>query len=256
MSMIGVYLSGTGNSKRCLEKLIHGLEPGAECIPMESTDVVTKIAEHETVFLAYPTQFSNAPYMVREFIKQNRELWKGRKMFFLTTMGLFSGDGTGCCARIVKKFGADVLGGLQVRMPDSVADCKALKKTREENQKIIDEADRKVTQAAETIRTTGRYPQEGIGFPAHLAGLFGQRLWFFYRTNKYCKTVKISDACVGCGLCAKHCPTGNLSIADGKAVAGERCTMCYRCVNNCPKQAVTILGRKVASQHNAETYEG
>ena len=30
-----------------------------------------RIEEYETVVLAYPTQFSNAPYMVRDFIRRN-----------------------------------------------------------------------------------------------------------------------------------------------------------------------------------------
>ena len=37
-------------------------------------------------------------------------------------------------------------------------------------------------QAAEQIRT-GKYPQEGLSFLAHLKGLFGQRLWFYRKTN-------------------------------------------------------------------------
>lgn len=36
--------------------------------------------------------------------------------------------------------------------------------------------------------------------------------------------------------------------------AGNRCTMCYRCINTCPKQAITLLGKKVILQGTIETY--
>ena len=71
--------------------------------------------------MGYPTQFSNAPFMVRDFIKKNGSLWKGKKVFCVSTMGLFSGDGTGCTARILKKYSAEILGGLQIKMPYSPA---------------------------------------------------------------------------------------------------------------------------------------
>ena len=51
--------------------------------------------------------------MVRDFIKRNASLWKGKKVFCVNTMGLFSGDGTGCTARILKKYGAEILGSSQ-----------------------------------------------------------------------------------------------------------------------------------------------
>ena len=54
------------------------------------------LEKQDTIILGYPTQFSNAPFMVRDFIKRNAFLWKGRKVFCVNTMGLFSDDGTGC----------------------------------------------------------------------------------------------------------------------------------------------------------------
>lgn len=46
----------------------------------------------------------------------------------------------------------------------------------------------------------------------------------------------------------------NLCMEDHLAKAGDRCTMCYRCVNLCPKQAVTLLGKQVIEQGTIETY--
>ena len=120
--MVGIYLSGTGNTKHCVEKLVKILDPSAECFPLENNDIIQILKNHDTIVLGYPTQFSNAPFMVRDLIKNNSSLWSGKKVFCLNTMGLFSGDGTGCTARILRKYGAVILGGLQLKMPDSVCD--------------------------------------------------------------------------------------------------------------------------------------
>lgn len=52
-----------------------------------------------------------------------------------------------------------------------------------------------------------------------------------------------SSACIGCALCTKDCPTGNIALRESKAlVTGERCIACGHCVAICPKAAVSMSG--------------
>lgn len=249
--MNAVYLSGTGNTKHVTELLFKEIGAKGTLVPIESNDVDEALKDDELI-LAYPTQFSNIPYLVRDFINRHSDIWKGKKIFLITTMGLFAGDGTGCAARLLKKYGAVITGGLQIVMPDSIGDCKALKKTHEQNKAVIDKADKRIIEAASRIMA-GKYPKEGLSFASHLAGLFGQRLWFYNKTTGYTDKLKIDPAkCIGCGLCAKNCPTKNIRIEEGKAVSSDQCTMCYRCVDFCPKQAITLLGKTL---HEQPTYE-
>ena len=251
--MNAVYLSGTGNSKHIVSVLLNELGADGNMYPIESDDVM-KAFEDDEIIIAYPTQFSNIPYLVRDFIIRHGSEWKSKKIFLITTMGLFSGDGTGCAARLLKKYGAVITGGIQVKMPDSVCDCKALKKSVEQNRSIVNDADDRVAEIAKQMKG-GNYPQEGLTFWSHVAGLFGQRLWFYNKTTGYTSKLKIdTDKCVGCGICADGCPTKSIKIADGKATAGTKCTMCYRCISNCPKQAITLLGKEVVEQAKIEKY--
>ena len=251
--MIGIYLSGTGNTKHCVEKLIALLDKTAAVLPLEDADITERIKNNDTVIFGYPTQFSNAPYMVRDFIKRNSSLWKNKKILCVATMGAFSGDGAGCTARLFKKYGAVILGGVHIKMPDSVCDSKLLKKSIEQNREIIRQADKKIERIAEQIRH-GKYPKDGITRIAHIAGLFGQRLWFYKKTAGYTDKLKINADCTGCGLCASLCPMKNISIQNGKAVTGGRCTMCYRCISCCPQKAITLLGDEVVEQCRYEKY--
>lgn len=251
--MVGVYLSGTGNTKHCIEKFAQLLDKKTETIPLEDKSVVEKIKNNDTIILAYPIQYSNLPYMVRDFIKSNSSLWKNKKIIIIVTMGAFSGDGAGCAARLLNDYGAVILGGLHLQMPDSVCDVKLLKKSVEKNKDMVKKADKKINITVQKIKQ-GIYPKDGLSFFSHILGLFGQRLWFYNKTVGYTNKLKINQDCVGCGICASACPMGNISIENGKACAGDKCTMCYRCISKCPKQAITLIGDKVYEQCSFEKY--
>lgn len=251
--MVGIYLSGTGNTKHCIEKLLHSLDETAQTVPIENVNAEKVLEHHNFIILAYPVQFSNVPVMVRDFIRHHSELWKGKKVLCVATMGLFSGDGAGCSARLLKKYGAKVVGGLHIRMPDSVCDVKLLKKSVEQNKIIVKAADKKIEKTATRIKN-GKYPHDGIYFYDHIAGLICQRLWCYGKTKDYAAGLKIGAECIGCGLCENLCPMRNLHIENGIAVAGNQCTMCYRCISSCPEKAITLLGSEVVEQCRYEKY--
>ncbi len=251
--MVGIYLSGTGNTRHCIEKLIHLLDGHAQAIPIEQKEAANALSQHEWILLAYPVQYSNAPVMVRDFIRQHAALWNGKKVLCLATMALFSGDGAGCTARLLKKYGATVVGGLHIRMPDSVCDVRLLKKSIEENRAIIKAADEKLELWAANIRR-GKYPKDGLYFYDRITGLFGQRLWFYGKTRTYSDRLTISQSCTGCGLCVRQCPMENLVMEQNRVVAKDRCTMCYRCISSCPQRAITLIGDTVIEQCRYERY--
>ena len=170
------------------------------------------------------------------------------------TMGAFCGDGTGCAARLFRKYGATILGGIQVRMPDSICDKKQYLKSYEFNQKLVQKAIDKVQKERDNIKQ-GKPSREGLGFFAHVAGLLGERLWFYSQSSKLSDQLKIdSTKCVGCGKCAKACPMGNIEMVNGKPTSQGKCTMCYSCISQCPKEAISLLGNHVLSQHRIEKY--
>ena len=49
------------------------------------------------------------------------------------------------------------------------------------------------------------------------------------------------DLCTGCGFCVSVCPTGTLSISDGKAaVSGDMSISCGHCEAVCPQGAIRV----------------
>lgn len=252
--MIGVYFSGTGNTRHCVEYFVGQLSSQALCYSIEDEKVRERIKEHDVIIMGTPVYFSDFPKILRDFIQENGALFQGKKVFVIATMGLFSGDGSGVLARELKKHGAKILGGLHLTMPDCIGDNKLLKKTLRQNQNLIEKAHLKIENGAKKLRNK-QPTKEGLGFFSHIAGLLSQRLMFHNITRKYSNKLKVDQGkCSACGVCVKVCPMKNLKIKEKSLAQNGRCTMCYRCINSCPKQALTLLGKRVYHQGTIEKY--
>ena len=252
--MIGVYFSGTGNTKYCVEKFVREYARAGKACSIETENAAREICAHEEIIIGYPVQFSSIPKILQDFIVDHWCIWKNKKIFIIATMGLFSGDGAGVLARLLTRYGAVIVGGLHLRMPDSIGDEKALKRTLAQNQELVLRAGHKIEKAVQELKS-GHPSRDGIGFLSQMAGLFGQRLYFYNRTKEYSDRLKIDgNKCTRCGRCALICPMKNISLGKGQAIPNGRCTMCYRCVNFCPAQAITLLGKKVYEQCHIEKY--
>lgn len=252
--MTGIYFSATGNSKYAAEIFCREFDKESMVLSIEDAKVKDAVKETDTIVFAYPVQFSTTPKFVRDFVINNAELWKDKKVFVIATMGLFSGDGSGQLGNLLKKYGAKIIGGLHLKMPDSVADEKALKRPLEENLKLVNNAKQKTIDAAKSLKE-GHPTREGLSFINQMAGLFGQRLYFGHKTKNYTSKLKVDiNKCIGCGKCEKICPMGNIKIENGRAVSADKCTMCYRCINLCPNQAITLLGKRVVEQTEIKKY--
>ncbi len=198
--MLGIYFSGTGNTKYCID------------------------------------------------LEKNANYFSNKDVFIICTMALFSGDGCGCAARFLRKYGANVIGGLHLKMPDCIADVKLLKKSSEKNRELIYNAEQKIKKSILSLKK-GKPTQDGLSLISHLIGLFGQRLWFQHMVRDYSDKLKIDKkTCIACGRCISICPMKNLYLKDGASTPKGRCTMCYRCINQCPVMAITLIGKKVHKQ--------
>ena len=253
--MKSLYFSGTGNTKYCVEQFIKHFGDNNLAVSIEVNNVNNVFADDDDIIvLGYPIYFSNIPKIVYDFIIEHRNSFVDKKIFIIATMGLFSGDGTGCSARLLRKYGAKIIGGLHIKMPDCIGDVKLLKKKLEENQNIIKMAEKKIEISAKRLKEC-KPTKEGLNVIYHIAGLFGQRLWFYGRSTSYKDKPNINlQKCSLCGICIRNCPMKNLEKIDEKIVSKKRCTMCYRCVSYCPKGALTVLGKELYEQCSIEKY--
>ncbi len=131
-----------------------------------------------------------------------------------------------------------------MKMPAFILDVAIFSYSAQKNERVIKEANAKLERALEAF-AAGNPPQEGLGVLCRIAGLLGQRLWMkIWDKTPFAKRKPSLDTarCSGCGECTKSCAMQNIKIAHGKARFGELCTICYRCVNKCRQEVITILG--------------
>ena len=135
--MIGIYFSGTGNTKLCVDKFLQEYDHSQNIFSIEDKWTLEEIKNNHEIVIGYPVQYSNIPKILRDYVMSNQYIWKGKKVFVIATMGLFSGDGAGILARLLNSYGAVIAGGLHLIMSDSIGDLKVLKRSPEKNKELV-----------------------------------------------------------------------------------------------------------------------
>lgn len=240
------YFSGTGNTRYITEYLCRKLSSNYSCEVRDLMQVgnpAEVLRDADVVLIAFPIYGSAPPIPVRNFVHQCGTALRDKRTIIVETQYFFSGDGTATIGRTLKKYGAKLIGAEIFNMPNNLADCKAFPvKNGEEIQKKLKKAKQRADRFAKRI-LNGRARLRGFSVFSHGVGFFSQRKFWMQGEKAKRDRLKVDPRrCVGCGLCVKKCPVGNLRLEGGRACASGECVLCYRCVNLCPKKAITLIG--------------
>jgi len=249
--MLGIYFSGTGNTRHAVERFVTEVDNSAKSLSIEDGGVLSELEKHEIIVFGFTVYYSNIPKIAKDFITENKTSFKGKKVFIIATKGLFNAFGIGYARKMFTDCGAEFIGSSQFNMSDNIRDLKIMEVAFDYSKdgKMLEKADKKIAKAAEKFRA-GKRQKSGLNPLNYIIGFFLKILGFYPNTDSYISTAKVDIAkCNGCGLCVDLCPMQNLIIADKKSVSGDKCTVCYRCFGNCPTQALTVLGDKVYGQY-------
>ena len=79
--MIGVYFSGTGNTKFCVDRFLKEYNCSKNSFSIEDNETLKKIKNNSEIVIGYPVQYSNIPKIMRDYIVDNWYIWKEKKVF-------------------------------------------------------------------------------------------------------------------------------------------------------------------------------
>lgn len=245
-----IYFSGTGNTKHLIDKMVRVvINQGHEAslFSIEKPLKVTDLMELTLLIIACPIYGSTTPRIMRAFLDKHGDELPDIPVAIIITQHKFSGDGAMQCARILKKKNKTIIATEHFLMPANLSDAGIFSvDSHFKRQNITQEAEIKSENFIKFLlqnyaNNQKQLPLKGKAFFWRIAGSL-QRLPFLALETAWIQLLNVDrNRCTLCGLCAKHCPTKNLTIQDEKLFIEDKCTLCYRCVNICPTQALAFL---------------
>ncbi|MBR5370831.1 MAG: EFR1 family ferrodoxin [Oscillospiraceae bacterium] len=224
------YYTGTGNSLFAARKLLYR---GEQLVNMaeacQNHEFVYQIPTHERVGFVYPELCGAVPETVCEFVKQ-AILNNVRYVFAVVTC---AGE-RAMSAQILEDLLAERFLPLQyanfVTMPNNAL-IYADVQTDEKAAAILKTAEQRLGTIREELRKHPIHPADRRFLPK-----ITRRI---YPVATATKKFFADENCIGCGICAKICPSKAIEMQNGMPVwVKSHCDLCVGCINRCPKQAI------------------
>lgn len=230
------YFSATGNSKCVTESIA---EDGEQLISIVDATDKNQYDFHvtdERVGIVSPTYNWTLPSIVSDFLqKLTLELEGNPYIYFVATYGTTSGAAASMANHILKEKRLTFDACFDVKMPDTWTPIFDLSDS-EHVQKSVEKSDEEIEELKDQIRGKVKGKHMGLTMP-YFTGKIGLSIYNKYTRNT--ANLAVTDACVGCGLCAKKCPAHAIEIENKKPVwVKEQCIMCLGCLHRCPKFAI------------------
>lgn len=232
-----LFFTGTGNSEYIAKAIAEGLDDEVISLnPYIKEKKVGSFKSDKPFVFVFPVYLSTSPTILREFIKTST--FEGNtNAYFVPTCASADGSVPNAMADMCEEMGTLTFKGSQkVCMPQNyITMFKPF--TNEQKEACYTNAVSTVESICNTIKKGEDLPEEkASGFE-----YWGTKVVEKWYNSSFTKTKKFqaSDACVGCGACAKLCPTNSIEIKDGKPVwVNKVCIHCMACISKCPKQAI------------------
>ena len=224
------YFTGTGNSLYIAKQLSESPVSIPQAMKQETLDFTD-----ESIGIVAPIYGHEMPQMVKDFLK--KAAFHTDYFYILLTYGNRHGGAAELAKQVCDECGVSVNYINVIQMVDNwlpsfdMNEQKAIDKhIPQQLAPILADLNSKKNAISPVTDADRAAHQQFIAGISRMPADAWQHL------------LKISDACIGCGICEKVCPSGSIRVENGRAVhhAGN-CQTCLACVHACPQKAIGLV---------------
>ena len=253
------YFTGTGNSRWVAEALGKALEEPlvsiAEVLTEEKSEYVYPLGEREKVIFVFPVHSWGPAVLVTRLISRLRlEGYGGQAVYFVCSCGDDCGYTDRIMRKALQKRGIILTNGFSVQMPNNYVLMPGFDvDSKEVETDKLRKASERIQEVIGSIRREENLPLYYAGGVPFLKSYLVYPLFvnFAIGSNRFYAT----ETCVSCGICAKICPTGTITLSeDGKPKWANTCVQCVACIHRCPVRAIEYgtISLKKGRYHHPE----
>ena len=239
-----LYFSGTGNSKFVAQRIAVAL--GDKILNLNDrikASDTSLVETGERVIIVTPTYAWRIPRIVRDWLLKT-ELRGARLAWFVMTCGSEIGNADKYNRELCAEKAISCMGTAQIVMPENYIAMFSAPQA-DEAREIVAKAEPNIDCVIASIQSNQPFaPARNNLYDRFMSGPVNP---IFYKFFVKADAFTVSDACIGCGQCAKRCPMNNVTLKDGKPSWGKNCTHCMACICYCPVSAIEY-GKKSVGQ--------
>ena len=220
------YFTGTGNSLYVAKELDQNRISIPQVIKRERL-----VFSADSIGIVCPVYGHEMPSMVKEFIR--RASFETEYLFVVLTYGAHHGGAAEIADLFFQDAGKQADYITTIEMVDNflpVFDMKEQMAIDKQVEKRLDEIRADLQAKRYGIQKTSLAEKTAHKMYLKMVKNAPETVWAAFR---------VTDECVGCGICTRVCPAGCIRLENQYAVhEPEGCQACYACVHACPKMAV------------------
>lgn len=239
-----LYFSGTGNTRYCAKALAKKLGETAYDISPRRVDgaIPNCITAPSRIVWMFPIYSWGVPPVVVDFMRNAMiDVASEVPHYMVATCGDDAGNAAKMWRRIVSDREWKPRSAYTIQMPNTYVCLPSFDVDSDEVRRTkIAAAPARISAIAAAIM------QDDLSQAPHDMVTRGCCAWLktsiiypsFKSNGVKPKRFTITDACTGCGKCARICPMYNITMKDGAPGWGNNCAMCLACYHRCPTHAV------------------
>ena len=232
------YFSGTGNSRWVANALGIALgEPVvsiAEELKTGKKEFVCPLREDEKVLFVYPVHSWGPAVPVTRFISGLKLTgYDKQPVYSISTCGDECGYTDDIMRKVMKKKGLILTDSYSVIMPNNYILLPGFDVDSKEVEQDAPSAVDAIVAAIRDGKNVNLYKK------GSLPGL--KSYWIYPLFTNFAigkNSFRVTDDCISCGLCERVCPTGTITLTDGRPVWSDTCVQCVACIHRCPVRAI------------------